>query len=193
MATPADFLRGPIPGQSLTDKPGNYPWEKPPEMVEVEDVVKFYVNKLANQDVMDDLSVIFDAGMAVSPFIKTLTTSGVMFGRHTLEAGMLAAPAVHAFVKAAMTSYGIEVKDEPYNPDTDPTEKEKRRLEMRIKLAMTEAADEGRTAESDPGVALLEELQEVETGETPEMDTEEVQPTEPTPDAGGAGLMSKEV
>jgi hypothetical protein len=51
MATPEDFLSGPIPGQSLTDTPGNYPWEKPPEMVEVEDVVKFYINKLADQDV----------------------------------------------------------------------------------------------------------------------------------------------
>lgn len=192
MATPADFLRGPIPGQSLTTTPGNFPWEKPPEMVLVEDVVKFYVNKLADQDVMDDLSVMFDAGMAVSPFVKTLTTTGFMNGRHTVDAGMLAAPAVHAFVKAAMSSYGIEVKDEPYNPDKDPTEKEKKRLELRIKLAMTEAAEEGKTAESDPGVALLEELKAAEPGETPEVN-EEVQPTEPTPPEGGMGLMSKEV
>jgi len=195
MATPEDFLSGPIPGQSLTDTPGNYPWEKPPEMVEVEDVVKFYINKLADQDVMDDLSVVFDAGLAISPFVKTLTTSGVMLGRHTIEAGMLAAPAVHAFVKAAMTSYGIDALDESYNPDKDPTEKEKKRLELRIKLAMSEAEEEGRTSESDPGVALLEELKQVEEeelGETSEM-SEEVQPTEPTPSMGGTGLMSKEV
>lgn len=194
MATAEDFLKGPIPGQSLTTTPGNFPWERPPEMVEVEDVVKFYVNKLADQDVMDDLSVVFDAGMAVSSFVKTLTTSGVMLGRHTVDAGTLAAPAVHAFIKAAMFGYGIEVKDEPYNPDKDPTEKEKKRLQLRIKLAMDEAGNDGRDAESDPGVALLEELQNVETGETPDTNTEEeVQPTEPTPEEGGMGLMSKEV
>jgi hypothetical protein len=196
MATAEDFLKGPIPGQSLTTTPGNFPWEKPPEMVEVEDVVKFYVNKLANQDVMDDLSVIFDAGMAVSPFVKSLTTSGVMFGRHTLESGMLAGPAIHAFIKAAMSSYGIDVKDDPYDASKDPTEKEKKRLELRIKLAMAEAEEEGRTADSDPGVALLEELQSVAADEAPEMDaeqSEEVQPTEPTPQEGGMGLMSKEV
>jgi hypothetical protein len=194
MATPEEFLSGPIPGQSLTDTPGNYPWEKPPEMVEVEDVVKFYINRLADQDVMDDLSVVFDAGLAISPFVKTLTTSGVMFGRHTIEAGMLAAPAIHAFVKAAMTSYGIDAPDESYNPDKDPTEKEKKRLELRIKLAMNEAEEEGKTSETDPGVALLEELKNAEEGpgETPEM-SEEVQPTEPAPEEGGMGLMSKEV
>lgn len=186
MATEADFMSGPIPGQSLTDTPGNYPWEKPPEMVEVEDVVKFYINKLADQDVMDDLAVMFDADIPVSSFVKTLTTSGVMFGRHTLDAGTLAGPAIHAFIKAAMTQYGIEVRDEPYNPDKDPTEREKRRLEMRIKLAMADAAKQDKTAENDPGVALLQELQDATEGEAEE--TQE----EAQPEAGGMGLMSKE-
>ena len=189
-ATEADFMSGPIPGQSLTDTPGNYPWEKPPEMVEVEDVVKFYINKLADQDVMDDLAVLFDADMAISSFVKSLTTSGVMFGRHTLDAGSLAGPAIHAFLKAAMTQYGIDALDEPYNPDKDPTEKEKRRLELRIKLAMSEAAKEDKTAENDPGVALLQELQSAtEEGAEPQ---EEIQTEEPQPEAGGMGLMSKE-
>jgi hypothetical protein len=186
MAEAVDFLGGPIPGQSLTDTPGNYPWEKPPEMVEVEDVVKFYINKLANQDVMDDLSVMFEADMPVSSFVKTLMTSGTMFGRHTLDAGTLAAPAVHAFIKAAMTQYGIKVLDEPYDPDKDPNVKEQRRLEMRIKLAMADAKSKDKTAENDPGVALLQELQKVATEEG------EVQPTEEAqPDEGGMGLMSK--
>jgi hypothetical protein len=151
-------------------------------MVEVEDVVKFYINKLADQDVMDDLAVLFDADMAISTFVKSLTTSGVMFGRHTLDAGSLAAPAIHAFLKAAMTQYGIDAMDEPYNPDKDPSEKEKRRLEMRIKLAMTEAAKQDKTAENDPGVALLQELQQ----------EEQPQEEEAQPETGGMGLMSKE-
>lgn len=190
-ATEADFMSGPIPGQSLTDTPGNYPWEKPPEMVEVEDVVKFYINKLADQDVMDDLAVLFDADMAISSFVKSLTTSGVMFGRHTLDAGSLAGPAIHAFLKAAMTQYGIDALDEPYNPDKDPSEKEKRRLELRIKLAMTEAAKQDKTAENDPGVALLQELQDSTEGEA-EPQQEETQTEEPQPSMGGMGLMSKE-
>tara|TARA_R100001509_G_scaffold95289_1_gene55369 strand:+ start:149 stop:706 length:558 start_codon:yes stop_codon:yes gene_type:complete len=183
MAEASDFLSGPIPGQSLTTTPSNYPWEKPPEMVDVEDVVKYYINKLANQDVMDDLSVMFEADMAVSSFVKSLMTSGTMFGKHTLDAGTLAAPAVHAFIKAAMTQYGIKVRDEPYDPDKDPTVKEQRRLELRIKLAMSEADAKGKTAENDPGVALLEELQQAQTQEETQ---EEAQPEE-----GGMGLMSK--
>jgi hypothetical protein len=188
MAEAVDFLRGPIPGQSLTDTPGNYPWEQPPEMVEVEDVVKFYVNKLADQDVMDDLAVMFEADMPVSSFVKTLMVSGTMNGRHTLDAGTLAAPAIHAFVKAAMTQYGIEVRDEPYDPNKDPSVREQKRLEMRIKLAMADAEANERTAENDPGVALLQEIQQATAGEGEETQTQ----AEADAAEGGMGLMSKE-
>jgi hypothetical protein len=188
MAEASDFFRGPIPGQSLTTTPGNYPWEKPPEMVEVEDVVKFYVNKLANQDVMDDLAVMFEADMPVSSFVKTLMTSGTMTGRHTVDAGILAAPAIHAFIKSAMTQYGIEVRDEPYDPKKDPSAREQKRLEMRIKFAMAEAEANERTAENDPGVALLQEIQQATAGEGEETQTQE----EAQPETGGMGLMSKE-
>jgi len=188
MAEAVDFLRGPIPGQSLTDTPGNYPWEQPPEMVEVEDVVKFYVNKLADQDVMDDLAVMFEADMPVSSFVKTLMLSGTMTGRHTLDAGTLAAPAIHAFVKAAMTQYGIEVRDEPYDPKKDPSVREQKRLEMRIKLAMAEAEANERTAENDPGVALLQEMQQATADEGEETQTQ----AEASAAEGGMGLMSKE-
>lgn len=196
MATEQDFLSGPIPGQSLTTTPGNYPWEKPPQMVEVEDVVKFYVNRLADQDVMDDLAVLFDAGMPVSSFVKSLTTSGVMFGRHTLDSGSLAGPAIHAFIKAAMTSYGIEALDEPYNPDKDPTEKEKRRLAKSIELALADAASKGKTPENDPGVALLQEMQSGPEGmeeEGMEEMPDDMEEQEAMPSEGGMGLMSKEM
>ena len=77
MASPFD---APIPGQSLTDEPGNAPWEKPAEISSVEDTVKYYINKLADQDVMDDLAVMFDAGLTVKPFVKTMVQAGVYAG-----------------------------------------------------------------------------------------------------------------
>jgi hypothetical protein len=196
-ANVTDFMSGPIPGQSLADTPGNYPWEKPPEMVEVEDVIKFYINKLANQDIMDDLAVVFEADMPISSFVKSLTTSGTMFGKHTLDAGSLAGPAIHAFLKAAMTSYGIEARDEPYDPNKDPTEKEKRRLQLSIELAIADAESKGKTAENDPGVALLKEMQSeeapMEEEEGAEMLTEEEPQEEAQPAPRSMGLMSKEM
>ena len=33
----------PIPGQSLTDTPGNYPWEHPPQYTDVDDILDIYI------------------------------------------------------------------------------------------------------------------------------------------------------
>ena len=58
----SQLMQGPIPGQSLTDLPKNSPWEKPSELNEVSDVVRHYVDRLADDEVMDDLSVVFELG-----------------------------------------------------------------------------------------------------------------------------------
>ena len=160
MANPADFLQAPIPGQSLTATPKQYKWERPPQMSDHEEVVKYYINKLADQDVMDDLAVLFDGGMPISPFVETLTTTGVSEGLHTIDVSLIVGPVLHAFIKAAMLQYGIDAKDDTYDPNKDPSEREKRRLQTAIQLALAEAQNEDRTAATDKGVAVLEEVQQ---------------------------------
>ena len=191
MATAESFLQGPIPGQSLTDTPGNYPWEKPPQLHELEDVAKYYLEKLGDPEVLDDLSVLFDSGVPLSPFVKTVVSAGFMNGVHTVDAGTLVGPVIHAFLKVAMTDYGIDVRDDTFTAKEVATEREKNRLKMAIDLAMKNSKE---SDEDDPGIALLQELQNsgaseeqaVEQEQEPE--TEEVIEQEPQV----AGLMSKE-
>src|SRR5210317_574759 len=99
MAKAEDFLQAPIPGQSLTATPRQYKWERPPQMADQEEVVKYYINKLADQDVMDDLAVLFDGGMPIAPFVETLTTTGVSEGLHSIDLSLIAGPVIHAFLK----------------------------------------------------------------------------------------------
>lgn len=159
MVKPERMLSGPIPGQSLTDTPKQYKWERPPQMADYEEVTKFYINKLADQDIMDDLAVLFDNGMPIAPFVEALTTMGVTEGTHSIDVSLIVGPVIHAFLKAAMTQYGIEARDDVFNPEKDSTEREKRRLQTAVRLALAEAQSEDRTAESDTGVALLQEVE----------------------------------
>ena len=115
MIKPERFLSAPIPGQSLTDTPRNYAWERPPEIADYEEATKLYIDKLANQDVMDDLAVVFDGGMPIAPFVDALTTMGVGEGLHSVDVKLIVSPVIHAFIKAAMLEYGIEAKDEGYD------------------------------------------------------------------------------
>jgi hypothetical protein len=158
MVKPESFLSAPIAGQSLTDTPKNYPWENPPQMADYEEVTKYYIGRLADQDVMDDLAVLFDGGMPITPLVESITTMGVMEGLHTVDVSLIVAPVLHAFIKASMLEYGIDAKDDTYNPDRDPNEREKRRLMTAIRLALATAQEEGRTAASDPGIAMLQQV-----------------------------------
>ena len=194
MANPADFLQAPIPGQSLTATPKQYKWERPPQMSDHEEVVKHYINKLADKDVMDDLAVLFDGGMPISPFVETLTTTGVSEGLHTIDVSLIVGPVLHAFIKAAMLQYGIDAKDDTYDPNKDPSEREKRRLQTAIELALAEAQAEDRTAATDSGVAVLEEVQQnLQEDQAPQEDEDmamaETEGEAPQP---RKGLMARE-
>lgn len=193
MVQPERLLSGPIPGQSLTDTPKNYPWERPPQMADYEEVTKFYINKLADQDALDDLAVLFDNGMPIAPFVEAMTTMGVSEGMHSIDVSLIVGPVIHAFLKAAMTQYGIDAKDDVYDPDKDNTEREKKRLQTAVRLALAEAKREDRTAESDTGVALLEEVDR-------SISDEDMPAEEPAPEVGmksetpapRMGLMARE-
>ena len=41
-------FNAPIPGQGLTDEPGNYPWEHPPQFPEIEDAADFIYDRLSD-------------------------------------------------------------------------------------------------------------------------------------------------
>jgi hypothetical protein len=162
-------------------------------MADHEEVVKHYINKLADKDVMDDLAVLFDGGMPISPFVETLTTTGVSEGLHTIDVSLIVGPVLHAFIKAAMLQYGIDAKDDTYDPEKDPTEREKRRLQTAIQLALADAANQDRTAETDSGVAVLQEVQQTLQEEAPQEEQEEpMAEPEAAPAEPRRGLMARE-
>lgn len=196
-----NMLQGPVPGQSLTDTPRNAPWERPSEFDTVEDAVKFHVNKLADPDVMDDIAVAFELGADLKTMAEMIVTMGSMKGLHTVEVGMLAGPVVASFIKMAMHSVGIDTPETPVSFEEQATEKERTRMQLLIDDAVEKGIAEGKD-DSDPGLALLQELSD--GGSTPEepddmmMDApaapeEEPQIEQAAPEEmpQGAGLMAR--
>ena len=195
----AELIQGPIPGQSLTDLPKNAPWEKPSEIAEVGDVVKHYVERLADDDIMDDLTVVFKLGGDLKTITETIMMTGSMNGVHTVEAGMLAGPIVAKFIKIAMESYGIDA------PETNVSSEEKSKAKefARVMALVNQAREQEGSTEGDPGMELLSDMgsaiesmpdvpAEATEGEEP-MPMEEEMPMEPMASDTGEGLMSRGV
>lgn len=166
----------PIPGQSLTDEPKNNPWENPAEMSDMMEVTKYYINRLANQDVIDDIGTLMMTGIPLKPVVESITTAGVMRGLHTVDAGMNVSPTIHQFLKEAIESMGIEVDDDGIDYEQQAKEKELERTKMLVAKYLAENPDD-----ADPGKQMLQEV--LDAGKTEE--------EEATPEEQPKGLMAK--
>ena len=120
----------PIPGQSLCGEPKNNPWEQPAEMSDVEEITKYYINNMANDDVIDDLAAVCQAGLSLKPIVDTIVSVGNMNGLHSVDAGMLVKPVIHEFLKQAITSTGVKVEDDGKDYQKEAEEKELQRFRV---------------------------------------------------------------
>tara|TARA_R110000751_G_scaffold73330_1_gene148315 strand:+ start:53 stop:613 length:561 start_codon:yes stop_codon:yes gene_type:complete len=182
----ADLIQAPIPGQSLTGTPKNVPWEKPSELNEVKEVINHYVEKLADQDTMDDIAILFELGADLKTVTEGLWLTGSMSGLHTVETGMLAGPVISSFIRVAMKSYGIDAPEESVSPNERAKEREMRRLEALIGKMLEDADREG----GDPGVELIEEIGQAVGGEAP-VEEESMEMEQPETMDEPTGLMSR--
>lgn len=167
----------PIPGQSLTDEPKNNPWENPAEMSDMMEITKYYVNRLANQDVIDDLATLMKVGVPLKPVVESITTAGTMRGLHSVDAAMNVGPTIHHFLKEAIESMGVKVDEDGIDYEKQSKERELNRLKMLVANYLSENPDDG----TDPGKQMLQEV--LDAGETEE--------EEATPEEKPMGLMAK--
>ena len=77
----------PIPGQSLTDEPGNYPWEHPPQYTDVDDVLDRMYDTLTKPTVARQLIAMLDAGVPVEAVVRVITFAGFMEGKFNPDVG----------------------------------------------------------------------------------------------------------
>lgn len=103
-----EMMTAPIPGMSLTTEPGNRPWENPPKMVDVDEVIEYYIPRLSDSDRADQLMLLLEQDIAVNFLVDSMITTGAMKGLHTMESGMLAAPVLSEIIMAMAELEGIE-------------------------------------------------------------------------------------
>jgi len=65
----------PIPGQSLTDTPGNYPWEHSPNVTRVEDAMMYLTERFTEGKWSVDLAILIG-----EPLMKLIAAIGSRLG-----------------------------------------------------------------------------------------------------------------
>lgn len=93
------MLQGPIPGQSLTQEPQAAPWENPPEMSTIQEVIEYYTEKMLSMETEDAILFALDEGISVERMAEFVSTSGTMNGRHSLDLAFLVDPYVRELIR----------------------------------------------------------------------------------------------
>ena len=86
------MIDAPIAGQSLTAEIGNRPWQQPPQYTTVEEALQYYVPRLTNPEMIDDLFNVMETGIPLTTLANAIQSSGVMEGKHSLDIGILIMP-----------------------------------------------------------------------------------------------------
>jgi len=103
-----DFLHKPIPGISLTGEPGNAPWEQPPKLTTIDEVIDFYSDRITEEDVLPNLIETIQGNVPLITIADGMIRMGIMEGMHTIDAGMLVKPVLVELMISMAEIYGVK-------------------------------------------------------------------------------------
>lgn len=182
-------MDAPIPGASLTAEPGNYPWERPPQMEDIDEIADYYLSRLNKPEAIDDILDLLELGVPVEALAQALVTNNVSKGLHTIDTGILVGPVVHQFIRSAADDAGVKYVDN-LDPDTQRAKRQKQRMHMKMRTKLEEMKEQNKKA--DPGMKLMQEMSTASVDEPMPLDEtkieQEVEAIEP---AAPRGLMSR--
>ena len=105
---PEALIDAPIAGQSLTSEVGGWPWEQPPQYSTVEEALEFYLPRLTEPTLQNELMNVIEMGLPLTTVANALQQGAVMEGKHSLDVGILVMPVLMEVLAYLSEQRGIE-------------------------------------------------------------------------------------
>jgi len=140
----SSLLTVPIPGMSLTTEPGSRPWESPPQLVKISEVVSYYADKFTEPALIDSLLEALRQNAPVVDVVNGLMKYSVMQGIHSVDTMMIVSPVVVEMVKtiAELNDVGYVLTAEDKDSMGKVDDKVAKRAIAEVKAAQKEMIEE---------------------------------------------------
>jgi len=182
-----ELLKAPIPGQSLTDEPKNYPWENPPEISDPEEAIEMHLSKFNDPKVLDNMLDLLDMGFPVRALAESILTTSVSAGWHSIDVSLVIAPFMHEHIISIANEAGVNYEEGLDEPKADIEAKKRERIRSRVAAALKATPKDDKDAGYDMAMEALGVLDKPESEyetmseeaapvEAPLMDQEETTP-----------------
>ena len=186
-------LSGPIPGQSLTDEPRGFPWERPPETADPKEALMLHMENMSKPKFSDAVVYMLQLEIPVEVITNTSITMAVGNGVHSVDVGLIIAPAVHQEIVSIAEDSGIEY-DEYFPEDADEEAAAKERIKSIVlsKLGKDEPKPIVSQTIEAMGSPETEEFEDMREEQEEQGDMPEGMPEQPPEEPKmSMGLMSK--
>jgi len=191
-----ELLKAPIPGQSLTDEPKNYPWENPPEITDPEEAIAMHMSKFNDPEVIDNMLDLLDVGFPVRALAESILTASVAAGWHSIDVSLIVAPFIHEHIISMANEAGVSYVEGFEKDEEAAQEKERQFILAKAREMLKSTPKEERDAGYDMAMESLGILDKPESEydsmqeEAPVMDDSMIE-TEEEPQQMQRGLMAR--
>jgi hypothetical protein len=132
---------------SLTTEPGNRPWEQPPQLTKLSEVVDYYSDRLTDGELVANIMTVVKQSVPIYDMVQGLMKISVMKGIHTVDVGFLVSPVVVEMIKSI-----AEINDIGYvitREDFEKSSKVDKRVAREAIQEVVEAAKQNPVAEEE--------------------------------------------
>lgn len=182
-----ELLKAPIPGQSLTDEPKNYPWENPPEISDPEEAIAMHLGKFNSPEVIDNMLDLLDMGFPVRAMAESILTASVAAGWHSIDVSLVIAPFMHEHIVSIAKEAGVKYEEGLDEPKAVKEAKKRERIRSKVAAALKSTSEEDKDEGYDMAMEAINVLDKPESEyetlseeaapvEAPMMDQEETAP-----------------
>ena len=115
-----NIFDAPIPGQSLTDTPGNAKWEHSPEFTDAKKASNYIWDKIHNEKMLEQILTFLENGVAVEVLTRMILFSGFTEGKWNPDLAILLSEVTFKQIlaigmKAKIPNLKLTLKDQSNN------------------------------------------------------------------------------
>ena len=105
------IMTAPVPGMSFTSTDRKvFPWENPPVYTKIDEVIKFHLSKLNEDQAIESTIKLAQLGFPLMALTNTILTDAVSDGIHTIDSSEAARPAIFKHLLTTVEAAGIDFK-----------------------------------------------------------------------------------
>jgi len=131
------LLQAAIPGQSLTDEPKNFPWERSPEYSDPTEAARFELKKLNRPEVLDSVLALLQTGFPIIPLAETIKTNSQAEGLYNPDIGLLIAPVIIQQLVSTAEDAGLDYVMGDEVDEEEMSDKEDERVDAMLRNKIT--------------------------------------------------------